>query len=61
MRHTMHADSVGATLSTIPKNSPQWLFFAFHGNDQLKANAAQTFNAHNMQNEKHNKSRFKTV
>ncbi len=25
------------------------LDFAFHGNDQLKANAAQTFNSHNMQ------------
>ena len=61
MRHTMHTDSVGATLSTIPKNSPQRLFFAFHGNDQLKANAAQTFNVHNMQKEKHNQSRLKTV
>jgi len=50
----MHTGSVGATLSTIPKNSPQWLFFAFHGNDQLKANAAQTFNTHNIQKEKHN-------
>jgi adenine-specific DNA-methyltransferase len=34
---------------------------AFHGNDQLKANAVQTFNAHNMQKEKHNQILFKTV
>jgi adenine-specific DNA-methyltransferase len=34
---------------------------AFHGNDQLKANAVQTFNAHNMQKEKHNQILFKTA
>ncbi|APB34296.1 DNA (cytosine-5-)-methyltransferase [Gloeomargarita lithophora Alchichica-D10] len=34
---------------------------AFHGNDQLKANAVQTFAARNMQKEKHNQIIFKTV
>jgi adenine-specific DNA-methyltransferase len=34
---------------------------AFHGNDQLKANAVQTFAARNMQKEKHNQIVFKTV
>ncbi len=34
---------------------------AFHGNDQLKANAVQTFAARNMQREKHNQIIFKTV
>ena len=34
---------------------------AFHGNDQLKANAVQTFNARNMQKEKHNQIVFRTV
>jgi adenine-specific DNA-methyltransferase len=34
---------------------------AFHGNDQLKANAVQTFTARNMQKEKHNQIIFKTV
>ncbi|MBF0203727.1 MAG: site-specific DNA-methyltransferase [Desulfamplus sp.] len=34
---------------------------AFHGNDQLKANAVQTFAARNMQREKHNQIVFKTV
>jgi len=34
---------------------------AFHGNDQLKANAVQTFAARNMQREKHNQIKFETV
>ena len=34
---------------------------AFQGNDQLKANAVQTFAARNMQKEKHNQIVFKTV
>ncbi|NLV22415.1 MAG: site-specific DNA-methyltransferase [Syntrophomonadaceae bacterium] len=34
---------------------------AFGGNDQLKANAVQTFAAHNMQKEKHNQIIFRTV
>lgn len=34
---------------------------AFHGNDQLKANAVQTFAARNMQKEKHNQIVFRTV
>ncbi|MDD3269483.1 MAG: site-specific DNA-methyltransferase [Syntrophomonadaceae bacterium] len=34
---------------------------AFHGNDQLKANAVQTFAAHNMQKEKHNQIIFRTI
>lgn len=34
---------------------------AFHGNDQLKANAVQTFAARNMQKEKHNQIIFKTI
>lgn len=34
---------------------------AFNGNDQLKANAVQTFAARNMQKEKHNQIIFKTV
>jgi adenine-specific DNA-methyltransferase len=34
---------------------------AFHGNDQLKANAVQTFAARNMQKEKHNQIVFMTV
>lgn len=34
---------------------------AFHGNDQLKANAVQTFAARNMEKEKHNQIIFKTV
>jgi adenine-specific DNA-methyltransferase len=34
---------------------------AFHGNDQLKANAVQTFAARNMQKEKHTHIIFKTV
>jgi hypothetical protein len=37
------------------------LDLAFHGNDQLKANAVQTFAARNMQKEKHNQIIFKTV
>ena len=34
---------------------------AFDGNDQLKANAVQTFAAHNLQKEKHNQIVFRTV
>ncbi|MBF0556594.1 MAG: site-specific DNA-methyltransferase, partial [Nitrospirae bacterium] len=34
---------------------------AFGGNDQLKANAVQTFNARNMGNEEHNQILFRTV
>jgi len=34
---------------------------AFHGNDQLKANAVQTFNARNMGREKANQIVFKTI
>lgn len=34
---------------------------AFLGNDQLKANAVQTFAARNMQKEKHNQIVFRTV
>jgi adenine-specific DNA-methyltransferase len=34
---------------------------AFGGNDQLKANAVQTFAARNMGKEKHNQTVFKTV
>ena len=34
---------------------------AFGGNDQLKANAVQTFVAHNMQQEKQNQILFRTV
>lgn len=34
---------------------------AFHGNDQLKANAVQTFAARNMQKENHNQIIFRTV
>lgn len=34
---------------------------AFGGNDQLKANAVQTFAAHNLGKEKHNQIVFKTV
>lgn len=34
---------------------------AFHGNDQLKTNAVQTFAARNMQRDKHNQIVFKTV
>ncbi len=34
---------------------------AFGGNDQFKANAVQTFNAHNMDKEKHNQIIFRTV
>ena len=30
-------------------------------NDRFKANAEQSFNAHNMQKEKHNQILFKTV
>ncbi|MBV5302879.1 MAG: site-specific DNA-methyltransferase, partial [Chlorobium sp.] len=42
--------------AVIELNPQQFLCLdsAFHGNDQLKANAVQTFNAHNMQKEKHN-------
>lgn len=49
--------------AVIDLNSQQFLCLdsAFHGNDQLKANAVQTFNAHNMQKEKHNQILFKTV
>jgi adenine-specific DNA-methyltransferase len=34
---------------------------AFGGNDQLKANAVQTFNARNIGKEKHNQIIFRTV
>ncbi len=34
---------------------------SFGGNDQLKANAVQTFHAHNMDKEKHNQILFRTV
>ncbi len=34
---------------------------AFHGNDQLKANAVQTFAALNIQKEKHNQIVFRTI
>ncbi len=34
---------------------------AFHGNDQLKANAVQSFKARNMQKEKHEQIIFKTI
>ncbi len=34
---------------------------AFGGNDQLKANAVQTFNAHNMDKENHNQKLFRTA
>ncbi len=34
---------------------------AFHSNEQLKANAVQTFTARNMQKEKHNQIIFKTI
>jgi hypothetical protein len=34
---------------------------AFGGNDQLKANAVQTFNARNMGKKKHNQIIFRTV
>ena len=49
--------------AVIELNPEQFLCLdsAFHGNDQLKANAVQTFNAHNMQKEKHNQILFKTV
>jgi len=49
--------------AVIELNPQQFLCLdsAFHGNDQLKANAVQTFNAHNMQKEKHNQILFKTV
>jgi adenine-specific DNA-methyltransferase len=49
--------------AVIDLNPQQFLCLdsAFHGNDQLKANAVQTFNAHNMQKEKHNQILFKTV
>ncbi|TLU85961.1 MAG: hypothetical protein FDX21_05240 [Chlorobium sp.] len=49
--------------AVIELNPQQFLCLdsAFHGNDQLKANAVQTFNAHNMQKEKRNQILFKTV
>lgn len=49
--------------AVIELNPQQFLCLdsAFHGNDQLKANAVQTFNAHNMQKEKHNQILFKTL
>ncbi len=49
--------------AVIDLNPQQFLCLdsAFHGNDQLKANTVQTFNAHNMQKEKHNQILFKTV
>ncbi len=49
--------------AVIELNPQQFLCLdsAFHGNDQLKANAVQTFNSHNMQKEKHNQILFKTV
>jgi adenine-specific DNA-methyltransferase len=49
--------------AVIELNPQQFLCLdrAFHGNDQLKANAVQTFNAHNMQKKKHNQILFKTV
>ncbi len=49
--------------AVIELNPQQFLCLdsAFHSNDQLKANAVQTFNAHNMQKEKHNQSLFKTI
>ncbi len=47
--------------AVIELNPQQFLCLnsAFHSNDQLKANAVQTFNAHNMQKEKHNQILFK--
>src|SRR3972149_6380172 len=58
-------DSVTKELidAVIEANPPQFICLdsAFHGNDQLKANAVQTFNARNMQKEKHNQIVFRTV
>ena len=51
-------------IDAVIEANPQqfiWLDTAFHGNDQLKANAVQTFNARNMQKEKHNQIVFRTV
>jgi len=49
--------------AVIELNPQQFLCLdsAFHGNDQLKANAVQTFAAHNMQKDKQNQILFKTV
>ena len=49
--------------AVIEANPQQFICLdsAFHGNDQLKANAVQTFNARNMQKEKHNQIVFRTV
>ena len=49
--------------AVIELNPQQFLCLdsAFHGNDQLKANAVQTCHAHHMQKEKHNQILFKTV
>jgi len=58
-------DSVTKELidAVIEANPQQFICLdsAFHGNDQLKANAVQTFNARNMQKEKHNQIVFRTV
>ena len=49
--------------AVIAENPQQFICLdsAFGGNDQLKANIAQSFAAHNMQKEKHNQIVFKTV
>ncbi len=53
-----------ALIESVAEANPQQficLDAAFKGNDQLKANAVQTFNARNQGKEKHNQIVFKTV
>lgn len=58
-------DQVSAELITAVAEAEPMQFIcldaAFGGNDQLKANAVQTFAARNMGKEKHNQTVFKTV
>lgn len=54
-KELIYAVAEGETMQFICLDS------AFGGNDQLKANAVQTFAARNMQKKKHNQIIFKTV
>lgn len=60
LEETVTKELVDAVIETNPQQFI-CLDSAFHGNDQLKANAVQTFAARNMQKEKHNQIVFRTV
>lgn len=60
LEDTVTKELIDAVVATEPMQFI-CLDAAFRGNDQLKANAVQTFAAHNMQKEKHNQIIFRTV